>query len=248
MAELAIATNANQQSKAASEEILATQSHYGTVLASDRANKAYAKVAGLVPKARSQAVKAKMYAMVAAQHENHAEKVLHEVRRIPEVAAEASKKALLGWIESDARKSAEASAVSSTQATGRKIDKIANAVAAAAEPYHMALLRNQKFAAEAYSKAMSAQQSSQSLQSKATQLALSAQQLQAAGDGLDAREMYATASSMMDQAENMRQWSTKLYDEANAADTNTASYSSSYHQAAANAAGTQIVNTPMKLP
>jgi len=247
-AELAIASNANRQSQITAWDALAQQNHYAAAVAAECSRNTYAKIKDIVPTARSELVKTKMYAMMARQHKDHAEKVEKGFQQIPKMAAQASEQALLSWIKRDATKTAEEGALSGSEAAALRVKKIANAVAAAAEPYHLALLRNQKFAAEAYSKAKSAQQSYKALQDKASKLALTAQQFQASGDGVDAREMFATASSMMNEADNMRQWATKLYDEANSANANAGSYSASQHQAAANAAATQIINAPMKLP
>lgn len=204
---------------------------------------AYDKIRAMVPEARAQVLKVRKYAMLASQHRDHTEKVEEAFFKIPEVATEQAHKAVLGWISGDASKTAKHASTINT-----KGDRIAAAVAAAAEPYHLALLRNQKFCEETYAKAKTAQSSSAKLQGDAKNMALKAQELQAAGVGVDARSSFGIATGMMDEAENLRQWSVKLYNQANTACGTAGGYTAAEQQAAANAAATTVVNAPMKLP
>jgi len=65
---------------------------------------------------------------------------------------------------------------------------------------------------------------------------------------LDAQESISVAVGMTSQAEELRQWGLKLYEEANVACAGVAGYTAAEQQAAANAAATTIINEPMKLP
>jgi len=60
--------------------------------------------------------------------------------------------------------------------------------------------------------------------------------------------MMSTAHALMSEGENMRQWSLKLYDQANTAHSTAGGYTVEEQQAAKNAAMTAVVNAPMKLP
>lgn len=246
--ELAIATNANAQAKATAKAALSQQQNYASHVSIKAVMEDYDKVKALVPEARAATLKVRMYASRARQHAEHTVEVEKESRRIPEYAAERSKEAVEGWIAAEAAKVAEASAVSPAEAAKSKQDKIAAKVAAAAEPYHLALLRQQKFTAETYSKAKTAQQSSVKLQTKAREMALQAQQLQAGNLVVDAQEMMSQAHAVMNEAETLRQWATKLYNQADKAGKATGGYTASEQQAATAAAVSAVINPPMKLP
>jgi len=125
---------------------------------------------------------------------------------------------------------------------------LAAAVVAAAEPYHLALLRNQKFCQETNAKAKSAHASAVKLMTDAKKLALKAQEMQASGMAPDAQQTFGMAAGMMNEAELLRQWGLKLYGQANTACGALGGYEMLEQQAAANAAATTILNAPMKLP
>lgn len=244
-----MAETAKDQASDTAKQAGTNQQNYAAMSSIERAKKNYEKAKPLVPEARSGALETKKYAMLARQHADHASQVARDFSRIPKIAAEQSDRALEGWISAEATKSAESAAVTKPEEAAKiKTRKLAASVAAAAEPYHLALLRNQKYAEEVYAKAKTAQSASQKLQDNAKHVALKAQDLQAAGVGVDARAMMSEAHSMMMEAENMRQWSQKLYSQANTAETTAGGYVLSESQAAANAAATTVINAPMKLP
>lgn len=246
--ELRIAESARMQATATSKAVRVEQQNYASHVPITRATEDYDRVKAVVPEAKAAALTARMYAAQARQHADHTKEVELETRHIPEFAAERSKEAVEGWISAEARQAAAASAISPKEAAKAKRDKVAAGVAAAAEPYHLALLRSQKFVAQTYSKAKTAQQSSLELQEKAKKIAVTAQELQASGLGVDAQAAMGTAHSMMNEAENLRQWAVKLYKQANTADSSAGAYTVSEQQAAVNAAATMVINAPMKLP
>lgn len=207
------------------------------------AEKPYEKLAPIVPDLKAQALQVRKYAFQTSQLVDHVKQIAGHFRYIADDASEVARRTVQDWIKADAARTAVRTSKSNSNA-----DRLAGAVAAAAEPYHLALLRNQKFCAEVYSKAKAAQTSSGKLIDQAKGLALKAQELQASGVGLDAQATKATADGMMTEAENLRQWSFKLYAEANTACGGTAGYQLEEVQAATNAAATTIINKPMKLP
>jgi len=242
--ELAIAKTASVQAadsakdaSSAHEDLLAQQ-------AVSQSRTSYLKVKPLTPEANAQLLAVRRAEEVAELHAKHAEEVLFESRRVPQAAAEKAIEAVKGWMKQDAAKTAEHSAAHSDH----RQEKLAGAVAAAAEPYHLALLRNQKFCQETYAKAKSAQSSSVKLLDDAKKVASKAQELQAAGLGVEARQTLSTAAGMSNEAESLRQWSTKLYNQANTACGSTGSYEMLEQQAAANVAVTSVMNAPAQLP
>jgi len=241
--ELAIAQSAMLQAKDSSSNALAAQKEFLARRAAITAIQAYEKTTALVPEARAQATEVRRYALLASNHRDHAQTVGEHYRNIAKEASSEALKATLGWIEADAHRTAEKSATIDNRA-----ERLAGAVAAAAEPYHLALLRNQKFCEETYSKAKTAMSSSQKLLADAKKLALKGQELQAQGVGIDALQTKGIANGMALQAEELRQWANKLYGQANSACAGAAGYSMAEQQAAANAAATTVMNAPMKLP
>lgn len=246
--ELAISQSAMRSARDNSKSAFILRQQLVAQQSLEVAKEPYAKVAAMVPEAKAQVLKVRRYALLASQHRNHLQKVQDEFYQLKKEAAELASKAAAGWISADAEKTAERTTDNATTVLARKGDRIAAAVAAAAEPYHLALLRNQKFCAETYAKAKSAQRSSLKLIAKAKQLALTGQELQASNLGVQAVELHATASGMMIQAEDLRQWGTKLYNQANTACATSAGYSMAEQQAADSAAAGTPVNAPMKLP
>jgi len=242
--EIAIAESANKQAKQSAKDATASRMNILAVQASDQAEAGYAKVEPLLPEARAQFLTVRKYEALAAMHAKHAREVLFGSRHIAEDAAQKAKEATKGWIMQDAEKSAEASA-----SVDNRADRLAGAVAAAAEPYHLALLRNQKFCEETYAKAKSAQSSAVKLITDAKKIAVKAQEMQSLGTmGLETRQTYSQAAGMMNTAELMRQWGDKFYAQANKACGSSGGYEMLEQQAAANTAATMIMNAPMKLP
>jgi hypothetical protein len=209
----------------------------------DVATSNYDKVRGMTPEARAQLLEVRKFAHRAQQRLDHIKLISNHWKTIVPDAAKAAREAARGWIKESAEKTAEHSAT-----IDNRMNKLANAVAAAAEPYHLAILRNQKFCDETYSKAKTAQSSSLKLIADSKALALKAQELQTGGLGIDAQSMFGVASGMISQAEELRQWGNKFYNEANAACGGVAGYQMQLAQAATNAAMTTIMNAPMKLP
>jgi len=241
--ELAIAKNANKQAATAAKDAKAGRENLLAMQAIGLVEDNYAKIEPLVTEAREQLLTVRKFEAEAEQHAKHAKEVLFESRYVPEAAAEKAIEATSGWIKQEATASAEASAKGDNRQ-----ERLIAAVAASAEPYHLALLRNQKFCEETYAKAKSAQGSASKLLSDAKKVALKAQELQAVGQGVEARQTWGMASGMSSQAELLRQWGLKLYDQANTACGSSGGYELLEQQAAANVAATMIMNAPPKLP
>lgn len=242
--ELAIAKGSNKLAGAAAKEAKVVQQNFVADKAIVGATATWEKVRPLSAKARAMLLLIRKYNSEAQLHQKHAQEVLLGSRGISQAAASKALEALRGWIKLDAAASAEAS----NKGGNNKVDRLAAAVAAAVEPYHLALLRNQKFCAETYAKAKSAQKSSVKLITDAKPVALKAQEMVSSGMGVDGQQTWGIAAGMMNEAELLRQWGNKLYGEANAACGSAGGYEMLEQQAAANAAATTIINAPMALP
>lgn len=245
---LAIAEAAEAQAKASAKATLVHQQGLVAVMATDDAEEAYEKTRPLVPEARAGMTEARLWALKAKRYADHAKQVALATRTITADAAKKAQQAVQDWIQEDADKVAEAAAKHVASTGNGKQKKLEAAVAAAAEPYHLALLRGQKFVIETESKAKSAMKSAQDLKSKADSMAVTASKMQAQRFGLQAQEMMMMAHSTMSEAESMRNWGLKLWNQANDVNQGLGYYQLSEGQAAANAAATFVVNAPPKLP
>lgn len=242
--ELEMSKSAMLYSEGSRASARATQEELSAQTALEGAEIPYEEIKPLLPQVKAEVLEVRKYAFLASQHRAHAEQVGSSFSKIAEVAAEKAKEAIVGWIKADADETAEQSIVVDNN---NKADKLAAAVAAAAEPYHLALLRNQKFCEQTYAKAKTANEAMGKLIRDAKKLALNAQQQQAAGQ-MESLEYMIVARGMMVQAEDLRKWANTLYSQANTACSTAGGYTMSMAQAATNAAMTTAINTPMQLP
>lgn len=240
--EVAIASSAGKAALASAKDASAVRQNLAAQQATSGTKASYLKVKPLLPEARSQLLLVRKFAAEASMHAEHARKVLAGSKHIADEAAKKALEATKNWVDIDAFASAEASSK-----VDNRSDRLAGAVANAAEPYHIALLRNQKFCEEAYAKAKSAHSSAVKLVSDSKQVALKAQEMQASGMGSEARQSRGMASGMMNEAETLRQWSLRLYGQASSACGTSGNYETMEQQAAANAAATTATNSPVKL-
>lgn len=241
--EVAIAKIASKQALVSAKDAWTVRQNLIADQAVADAKATYLKVRPMLPSVKAQLLTVRKYTAEAWLHMQHARKVQDASKHIADDAAAKAIEITKGWIEADAHKSAE-----SASKVDNRADRLAAAVAGAAEPYHLALLRNQKFCAETYAKAKSAQQNSVKLITDAKKIALKAQEMQAAGIYIEARQTWGTASGMINSAEELRQWGNKLYGQANTACGEAGKYELLEQQAAASTAATMIMNAPMKLP
>lgn len=245
---LAIAQNANMQARQSMEATMVHQQALLAAMSANAAEKEYETVKGLAPAARAKAVEARMWAAKALYYAEHATEAAAATKMLPQWAAKKADEAVLGWIREDAKKAAEAAAVTPVEAQAHRHKQAVEAVAAAAEPYHLAVLRTQKFVQETYEKAKSSMSLAQQLRDKAFATATDAQALQAEGEGFRAMQLMGTAHQTIRQAENARQWALKFYGQANEAQKGIGAYQMGEVSAAETAAQSTQVNPPARLP
>mmetsp|Transcript_46612 Transcript_46612/g.120692 ORF Transcript_46612/g.120692 Transcript_46612/m.120692 type:complete len:329 (-) Transcript_46612:191-1177(-) len=241
--QLGIAREAEVESELNAKALVANQQEIIGEMAKEKAEEAFETASTALPESRESFAEARVYAMKAQEHAEHIKKLVVEAQRIPEEAAAAAAKAIQDEVRRDAYAAAERASAGQTAVALSRPRKVAERVAEAAEPYHLALLRAQKESTEDNAKARSAATASVSLAEKARRMAASAQVLQAQGLGLQARQLMAMAHSTMNEAVTMKAWAEKLYDTAFKIGSSIGGYQFQLASAAASAA--QRVGVPV---
>lgn len=183
-------------------------------MAKEAAEDSFKKGNTAVPNARAAAAETARYVRVAFMHMRHAEKMAKASRTVAAEAAHAAAAELEAQVRREAFQAAERASAAEQASAPQRAKKVAEQVAEAVEPYHLALLRVQKYEAEAEQKARGAARSVSRLVDKAQHFAQSAQYLQATGLTAQAQQMMVMAHSTMNQAVNLRQWALKLHKQA----------------------------------
>lgn len=210
--QLQIAQAAEVESMHNAKSLQANQQELVAEMALDKATEAFSQGGEAIPTSHDAYTEARKWAIKAQQHADHIKTLVNQARKIPDEAAEAAAEAIQTQVRQEAYKAAEdVAAKASKEAALQRPHKIAAAVAAAAEPYHLALLRVQKEAAVDGQKAQKAAQMSLDLSAQAHQMAVSAQSLQAQGMGLQAQQLMAIAHSTMIQAVDLKGAAESLY-------------------------------------
>jgi len=246
--QLTIAESAHGAALQSDKGMLVNQQEHVAIRATEDAEAAVAKTLPVSSKAKEAVLETQMWAEKAQHYADHAKEVVAAAQTIAADAAGRVDEYIAGWIREDAYKEAERAEKSKNETEYDRTRKIAGSVAAAAEPYHLALLRAQKFVEETYTRAKSARESTQKLSDEAKRLANNAQGLQASGLGVQAQQMMLLAHDTMNKAVEMKTWSEKLYDQASRINDSIGRYQLSMSQAAANAQATTFVNPSARLP
>jgi len=214
--QLNIAREAEVESEENAKALAANQQELVAEMAMDKAQEAFSVDSEAVPQSHDAFTQVRKWALKAQQHADHIKHLVIEARKIPDEAAAAAAKAIEEEVRRDAYTAAESVSASASQnAALNRPHVVAEAVAEAAEPYHLALLRVQKESAVDNQKAQKAAQTSISLAAKAKSMAVGAQQLQAQGMGVQARQLMAIAHSTMREAVDMKGAAESLHDLAN---------------------------------
>lgn len=245
---MTIAKAANEEAKANTEASAAVQQEVVASLAKQAAEDAFDVARPSIPEAKKALTKVQAWTLEAQRSAAHAQQIADEAKHIVERAAEKAANAIQMQIRADAHAAAEKRASMAGESTEAREMTMLNAVAGAAEPYHLMMLRQQKLVEESYWKAKSAQKSATSLQEKAKELAGKAQELQAKGDTVYAQQLMSMAHGTMAAAQEMKGWALKLYNQANTVGGGVGYYELAMGQAAANVAMTKLINTPPALP
>jgi len=236
--EVAVARSAEAESEKSSKAMVVNQQELLANMARKTATEAFKPSEPAVPEAKALVTETRRLFLEAQDHLNHIKKIAAEARNIPAVAAQQAQQAIQVKVKQEADAAATSSAVSPEEAKELRAKRTTAVVGDAVEPYHLALLRAQKGAAETYAKAKSAIATAQKLSDKAHKIAENAQALQAKGFGMQAQQQLMVAHSTMQQAANMKQWAWKLYKQANDLNNSLGHYQLSESIAATRAAMT----------
>lgn len=236
--EVAVAAVAQKQALQSAKDASTEQQTSVASHAVGHTQQSYDRVKPMAPQARAQLLLVHKYAAEAQQHAQHAMEVFDGSRHIADAAAQKAVDATKGWISADA----SAAASHASKMVAGRVNQLAGAVGKAAEPYHLSLLRNQKFCAETYEKAKAAHSSAVKLVADSKSVASKAQEMQASGMGIEAQQTWGVASGMIKEADTLRKLGLKLYEQASSACTHSGDYAHMEQQAAANAASTTAPN------
>lgn len=246
--QLNIAREAEIESELNAKSLTTNQQELVAAMAQDQAQQAFGSDALAVPESTTAFTEARKWALKAQKHADHIKQLVLEAKRIPDEAAELAAKAIENQVKKDAFAAAESANQGQAAKAAERPKMIAERVAAAAEPYHLALLRAQKESAQNAQKAQKAAQSSINLVAKAKRMAANAQTLQAEGLGMQAQQLMAMAHSTMNSAVTMKAWAEKLDASARQVGGTIGGYQFQLASAAASAAGAVGVPVVPALP
>jgi hypothetical protein len=245
---LQIAKYATSESKNTKEEVLAYQQAMKARHFLDVTLDNYDIARSSVPLTKAAETATRVY---RRDSENHARDTVAVAKKAETITIDAAKKAaaeIMAMIEKEAHKAAVDAAEATKDWKKKRAERVAQNVAAAMQPYHLAMLRAQKGAATMHAKAVAATDSAQKLADKAEAMAAQAQGMQTAGMTMQAQQLMMMAHGAMNAASNLRGAAMKLYDMANKINRSVGAWQVSESEAAANAAATTLFNPPMKFP
>lgn len=247
-AEKTVATAADEESRGDAEAALASQSQLLAGAAEAAATDSVEASRPVVPEAKAATTEARKAARDAAVAASAVKDGEATMRAVASDAAKAAAASITAMIRQDAVKAAEEADKKAQEWKATKSQRVAAAVAASMEPYHLALLRAQKEEQKTYAQAKSAMSVAQQLETDGKKQAADAQAMQSAGMGVQAQQMMMMAHGTMDGAANMKAWAEKLYNTANQLGSSLGHYQLSQSMAAANTAATLLYNEPPELP
>lgn len=245
---LAIAEIANSESLGNVDEVLVTQQQLVARKSIDDAIEAFDLARESVPLTKAAETKARLFERNSKVFKEGAEDWLAKIKTVAPEAAKNAAKEIMKQINVDAKAAAEKANEAAQDWKQKKAERVAANVAAAMQPYHLAMLRQQKGAAMTHAKAMGAMASAQSLADKAQNMAGQAQALQSAGDGISAQSMMMMAHGAMNAAANLKGQAERLYALSNKLNAGVGAWQVWEAKAANRAAITTLYNEPMKFP
>jgi hypothetical protein len=217
------------------------------------AEDAYELSRDAVPMSKQAATRARVHAYNTEKAQKDAESVPPSMKTMASVAAKAAAAAIMAQLKQEAIAEAEKRGADDAANWAARKDQMAvGAVAGAAMPYHLAILRAQKAAAQYKTRADSTIEGAKKLVNAAQQAAATSQVLQSAGKFVEAREYMMNAHAMMNDAVKMQGWASKFQATAGKVGgtiTNGANgFAEQMGMIAANIAATFGTDSPMSLP
>jgi len=242
-----VAKAAAKSSESSHEALLAEQQKVSAEQAAEAATDAASEaasersIAEVLSQIRGWATKAEDYAVHAAYTQKQLEK-------LPEEAATAAAKAVEEQVRKEAYEAAERKAKDPAETDEARAKRAAEATAAAAEPYHLAILRSQKNTQLSLSRSKRAADTSNKLAAESMAMGSKANALQAKGETLMARQELLQAHQKMARSTDMKHWVMKFYDQANQWNAMIGPYQQQLQMALNTAAATFVEKTKPKLP
>lgn len=188
--------------------------HEATGLADDAvqaAEDAFELARDTVPMSKQAATRARVYAYNTEKARKDAQSVPPDMKKIAPAAAKAAAAFIMQQLKQEAIAEAEKKGADDKANWAATKDKMkVNAIAGAATPYHLAIMRAQKAASEYKTRADSTIEGAKKLVAAAQQAAATSQVLQAGGHFVEAREYMMNAHAMMNDAVKMQGWAHKF--------------------------------------
>jgi len=212
-----VAETAAKSSEASNSAIEVAHEKLAADMAVDAAEDAMKPILHVPDEVDNALKETKRYALEAREAVEHMLKTRAELEKIPDDAA------LFGAavVEEEVRKmaydAAEGNAAKPAETPEERTKRAAQNVAAAAEPYHLAILRAQKNVQESLQKSQKAADLINRLAAEAQDLAAKASDSHAMGEtALLARQMLLQAHQKMQKSVDLKFWVGKFYSDANA--------------------------------
>lgn len=245
---LALAEKADYAAANSNAEAKAVQQQLQAAVAEGSAEEAYRLGEPAIPESFKGRDRARMFEAKTKFTVKKIKDVEAETRLIAKEAAEAATDKVVKEVAKEAGAAAEAADKANADWKKSRAKRVAANVAAAMEPYFLAMLRSEKAAAQTHAKAMGAAEASLKLGNDAQEMASQAQGLQAAGLGIQAQQLMMMAHGAMTGAANLKGQAEKLYALSNKINGGTGVYQLYEGMAAQTAAATTLYNAPMELP
>lgn len=248
--QVTVAEMASQSAKKSSEEVLVEHEGIATAYALEGAEDASEEIKEAKAEARiKKAAKATFDYMLKARHSaEHAEKLLKDTALLPTKAAEWAAGYIQEEVKREAYASAEKNAATPAESPEARAKRAAETVAAAAEPYHLAVLRAQKNIEENLQKSQRAADTVNKLAADAMLMAKKANDFQALGQGVLAQQEMLRAHDAMRKSVDMKYWVTKFYGDANKWNNEIGTFQAQQQQAIASASGNFLEKHKPALP
>lgn len=245
---LDLAKGADEEAASSSAEAKAVQQQLQAAVAESQAEEAFALGEPALPESWKSRDNARLFEAKTNNTVRAIKDIDAEMTGVAQEAADAATESTVKEVAKEAAAAAEAADKANADWKKSRGKRVAENVAAAMEPYFLAMLRSQKASKEAHTKAMNAADASLKLANDAQQMASEAQGLQAAGLGMQAQQVMMMAHGSMQGAANLKGWAEKLYALSNKINAGTGVYQLYEGMAAQNAAATTLHNAPMELP
>lgn len=210
-----VAERAAMSSEAAHKAILVVHEKLAADMAVEASDDAWKEIAHVPGEIDDALKETKKYALEARDAADHMEKVKADMEKIPDEAALFGAAVVEEEVRKAAYAAAESNALEPAETPEERTKRAADTVAAAAEPYHLAILRAQKNVQESLAKSQKAAELINRLAKESQAMAAKASDMQALGEtGIIAQQMMLEAHRKMQKSVDLKYWVGKYYKDA----------------------------------